>query len=59
MYTWRDVTDTVDAIYKNKVNVDAMITNVFDLNDGAKGFEAGDKQANDNIKVLIKVSGKE
>ncbi len=59
MYTWRDVTDTVDAIYKDKVNVDAMITNVVDLNDGAKGFEMLDKQAKDNIKVLVKVSGKE
>ncbi|HME53088.1 MAG TPA: alcohol dehydrogenase catalytic domain-containing protein [Candidatus Lokiarchaeia archaeon] len=59
MYTWRDVTDTVDAIYKNKVNVDAMITNTFDLNDGAAAFDAGDTLAKDNIKVMIKVSGKE
>ena len=59
MYTWRDVTDTVDAIYKNKVNVDAMITNIVDLNDGAKGFEMLDKQAKDNIKILVKVSGTE
>jgi L-iditol 2-dehydrogenase len=59
MYTWRDVTDTVDAIYKGLVNVDAMITNVVDLDDGAKGFEMLDKQAKDNIKVLVKISGKE
>ncbi len=57
MYTLRDIKDTVDAIYTNKVNVEPMITSIVDLDDGAKGFEIADKDAKNQIKVLVKVKG--
>jgi L-iditol 2-dehydrogenase len=59
MYTLRDVKDVVNAIYTGKVQVDPLITNVVDLDDGPSGFEMLDKDAKNNIKVLVKVSGAE
>ncbi|MHA1793876.1 MAG: zinc-dependent alcohol dehydrogenase [Promethearchaeota archaeon] len=57
MYTMRDITDTMYSIYTGKVNVDLMITAIVDLDDGAKAFELADKDAKNQIKVLIKVKG--
>jgi len=57
MYTLRDITDTVDAIYRDIVNVDPMITKVTDLNDGAKAFQLADQQARNQIKVMISMKG--
>lgn len=54
MYTRRDITDTVDAIYRETVSVDPMITKVTDLADGAEAFRLADRQARDHIKVMIK-----
>lgn len=57
MYTLRDVKDTVDAIHEGKVNVAPMITTVMDLDEGAKAFEIADKDAANQLKVLVKVAG--
>jgi len=55
MYTLRDITDTVEAIYRETVSVEPMITKVADLDDGAEAFQLADKQARDHIKVMIRV----
>ncbi|MHA1679798.1 MAG: zinc-dependent alcohol dehydrogenase [Promethearchaeota archaeon] len=57
MYTMRDIKDTVDAIYTGKVNVDPMITSIVPLADGGKAFELADKDAKNQIKVLVEVKG--
>jgi len=57
MYTLRDITDTVDAIYRGTVSVDPMITGLADLSDGAEAFQLADKQAQEHIKVMIRVKG--
>ena len=57
MYTLRDITDTVEAIYRDTVSVDPMITKVAGLDDGAEAFQLADKQARDHIKVMIRVGG--
>ncbi|MFX0098583.1 MAG: zinc-binding dehydrogenase [Candidatus Hodarchaeota archaeon] len=57
MYTMRDVKDTIDAIYKGRVNVEPMITSVLDLDEGAKAFELADKDTKNQLKVMVKVKG--
>ncbi len=57
MYTLRDITDTVEAIYRDTVSVDPLITRVTDLDQGADAFRLADQQARDHIKVMIKVKG--
>ena len=57
MYTKRDIKDTIDAIYTGKVNVEPMITSVIPLDEGAKAFELADKDAKNQIKVLVEVKG--
>ncbi|MFB3905177.1 MAG: zinc-binding dehydrogenase [Acidobacteriota bacterium] len=57
MYTLRDITDAVDAIYRGTVRVEPMITKVTDLDQGAEAFRLADTQARDHIKVMISVKG--
>jgi len=57
MYTLRDITDTVEAIYRGTVSVDPMITCVTDLDQGGKAFQLADQQARDHIKVMLRVGG--
>jgi len=57
MYTLRDITDTVEAIYRDTVSVEPMITAVTDLDDGAAAFQLADTQGRNHIKVLLRVKG--
>lgn len=57
MYTLRDITDTVEAIYRDTVSVDPMITSVTALDQGAEAFQLADRQARDHIKVMLRVGG--
>jgi len=57
MYTLRDITDTVEAIYRGTLSVEPMISSVTDLDDGAEAFRLADQQARDHIKVLLRVRG--
>ena len=57
MYTLRDITDTVEAIYRDTVSVDPMITCVTDLDQGGEAFQLADQQARDHIKVMLRVGG--
>jgi len=57
MYTLRDITDTVEAIYQNTVDVEPMITKVTDLDDGAAAFQLADEQGRDHVKVMISMKG--